>query len=112
MLHDADRDPNKFAMELRESALPQHKGKPFNLLPMKHRGATNRQKLIRTAVNRGELRTIKAPGINIYKLVELWKEYRALVPIEFRDNPCYAKPHQVILDAVMEEKKSRKDFNE
>ena len=56
--------------------------------------------------------TIKAPGINIYKLVELWKEYRALVPIEFRDDPCYAKPHQVILDAVMEEKKSRKDFNE
>ena len=109
--HETDGDNNKFVMELRESALAQHKAKAFNLLPIKYRGATNRAQQIRSAES-AKLRRIKAPGINIYKLVELWKEFRALIPFEFRDDPYYARPHQAILDAVTDEKKSRKDFNE
>ena len=109
--HEADGDNNELIMELRESALAQHKAKPFNLLPVKYRGVGNRARKIRDA-ERGNLRRIKAPGINIYKLVELWKEFRALIPFEFRDDPYYAQPDQAILDAVSDEKRSRKDFNE
>ena len=66
--------------------------------------------MIRDARNNGNLRRIKAPGINIYKLVELWKEYRGLIPFEFRQDPYYSKPAQTILDAVSDEKEVKKSL--
>ena len=39
---------------------------------------------------------LESPGMNIYKQVEMFKNYPPLVPVEFQDDPIYAEPEEDI----------------
>ena len=57
------------------------------------------------------LKQIECSGMNPYKKVELWKQYRPIVSPEDQSNPLYKKTPQDIINIVAGEKKSRKGFN-
>ena len=50
------------------------------------------------------LLTIKCFGINPYKMVEIWMNYRPMVPMEFQDNELYAKPDAKVMANVKDKK--------
>ena len=56
------------------------------------------------------LKQLTVPGINIYKQVELWKNFRPPVPDAHRGNELYQKPPEDIMQTVKAEKKMRKDL--
>ena len=60
------------------------------------------------------LEPLKAPGINIYKKVELYTKYLlgGIVPLEFRDDQLYQQPTDEEIRAVNEERKERKIFRD
>ena len=39
-----------------------------------------------------KLKVLKCMGLNPYKAVEMWKNYRPVVPLEFHDNWLYVEP--------------------
>ena len=43
-------------------------------------------------------------GLNPYKIVELWKNYRPMVPVEFQSDILYAEPDAEIMAKVKDEK--------
>ena len=47
---------------------------------------------------------IKCLGMNPYKMVEMWKNYRPMVPMEYQDNELYAKPDAKVMANVRDEK--------
>jgi hypothetical protein len=47
---------------------------------------------------------IKCLGMNPYKMVEMWKNYRPMVPMEYQDNELYAKPDAKVMANVKDEK--------
>ena len=47
---------------------------------------------------------IKCLGINLYKMVEMWKNYRPMVPMEYQDDELYAKPDVKVMANVKDEK--------
>ena len=57
-----------------------------------------------------QLVQLEAPGINIYKRVEIHKDYWPIVPDEHQDNKLYTKPPPEIKEAVKKEKIKRKKF--
>ena len=46
---------------------------------------------------------IKCLGMNPYKMVEMWKNYRPMVPMEYQDNELYAKPDVKVMANVKDE---------
>ena len=56
------------------------------------------------------LKPIAAPGLNIYKQMEMWKEYRPIIPQKYWNNDRYVYPPAVVIDAVKREKRDRKWF--
>ena len=60
----------------------------------------------------GLLKILTPPGINIYKQVELYKNYRPLLPQKYWSKSLYKKPLKHIIDAVKKEKKDKKEFRE
>ena len=50
------------------------------------------------------LLVIKCLGLNPYKTVELWKNYRPVVPVEFHGDAFYAEPDVEIMAKVKDEK--------
>ena len=50
------------------------------------------------------LLSIKCLGMNPYKMVEMWKNYRPMVPMEYQDNELYAKPDVKVMANVKDEK--------
>ena len=56
------------------------------------------------------LKAIKAPGINQYKRVELYKNYRPVVPQNEWEDELYQCPPESILEAVRQERKKRAAF--
>ena len=61
-----------------------------------------------------QLKSIEAPGINVYKKVELYTKYfmSDIVPLECKDDPLYQKPTPEEMIAVKSEKKERKVFRD
>jgi hypothetical protein len=65
--------------------------------------------------NVGELRAhsillllvIKCLGLNPYKVVEMWKNYRPMIPVEFQGDELYAEPDASIKSKVKDEKMFR-----
>ena len=57
---------------------------------------------------------LKAPGINVFKKVELYTKYLCggIVPLEFKDDPLYQQPTEEEIKAVKEERKERKNFRD
>jgi hypothetical protein len=41
---------------------------------------------------------IKCLGMNLYKIVEMWKNYRPMVPMEYQVDELYAKPDAKVMD--------------
>ena len=58
------------------------------------------------------LKPITPPGINPYKLVELYAKYRPVVPEEYWEDELYLKPDNEVLKKFKEEKVIRKDNRE
>ena len=123
--HKESWDGNQLLVDLRESDLPEHgivKHKSIksgfhgrSSYPKGAKGlkqaVENRKEDIKNA--KGELlKQIKAPGINIYKQVELYYKYRPIVPQEHWGDVLYQKPDDDVLEAVRKEKASRKHFRE
>ena len=50
------------------------------------------------------LTVMKCIGLNPYKMVEMWKNYRPNIPVEFQNNELYAKPDTKVLAMVKDEK--------
>ena len=38
------------------------------------------------------LMPIKHEGLNLYKMVEMWKNYHPVIPVEYQLDELYAKP--------------------
>ena len=53
---------------------------------------------------------IKCVGLNPYKMVEMWKNYRPNVPMEFQSNELYAEPSAEVKAKVKDEKSDRSEF--
>jgi hypothetical protein len=47
---------------------------------------------------------INCLGLNPYKKVEMWKNYRPMVPIEFQDDSMYSKPDAKTMAKVKDKK--------
>ena len=118
---DTMRKENQVRVELRESNLDDDKISYHRAIKQ---GFSTRKnyppggKGLKVAINnRGTdiraarstlLHQIEAPGMNVYKQVEMFKNYRPLVPPEFQGDSVYAEPDEMIVDAVKKEKVTRK----
>ena len=93
-------------MFLRESNLEEHKVHPHK---MSKRGRVmNRVDLLAyTNLNLGLVSNV---GINPYKQVELWKNYREYVDPDVQDDELYKEPPAKIMAMVKEEKVTRSTF--
>ena len=47
---------------------------------------------------------VKSVGLNPYKIIELWKNYRPMVPAEYHDDALYLKPDEETKAKVKDEK--------
>ena len=50
--------------------------------------------------------------MNPYKMVEMWKNYRPLVPTEYQCDELYAKPDAKVMSKVRDEKIYRAETRE
>ena len=53
---------------------------------------------------------LESAGLNPYKQVEMFKNFRKIVPERFWTNSLYKKADQKILDKVKKEKQFRQEF--
>jgi hypothetical protein len=56
------------------------------------------------------LKPIMCVGLNPYKMVEMFKNYRPLVPVEFHLDELYAEPSPEVWSKVKVEKMDRSEF--
>jgi hypothetical protein len=116
-----ERVGNKLIVNIRESGLEQHPVKKFNVMKNSFPERKNYQNLKEAIDNRRidmrgsyQERLVKLipPGMNAYKHIELWKNYRPQVPPTLWDNRLYRKPPQWVFDFVKSEKGDRKSLRE
>ena len=95
-------------MTLRQSNLPEHQ--EF-VLYLQKRGTWDGMTRSEIAEYSGEvLRPIAWKGMNPYKIVELWKNYRPNIPIEYHSDELYGEPSEEVLAKVKTEKIDRSEF--
>ena len=115
------RKGNQIQVELRESNLEEDKmsyhnavkrdfatRKKYQMNPTGLKEAVMKRPMDIRQARATLLHRLESPGMNIYKQVEMFKNYRPLVPLEFHDDPVYAEPEEEIKAAVREEKSTRK----
>ncbi len=56
------------------------------------------------------LKTIQCVGLNRYKIVEMYKNYRPNVPIEYHSDLLYMEPSEEVWSKVKVEKTERSEF--
>ncbi len=56
------------------------------------------------------LKPIQCVGLNPYKIVEMYENYRPNVPIEYHSNLMYAEPSEEVWSKVKVEKTKRSEF--
>jgi len=88
-------------MELRESNLSEH---PISKHVLSKRGKQLRGVAELKAKSDTLLLPIKCGGMNPYKMVEMWKKYRPLVPVEYQCDVLYAEPDAAVMAKVKDEK--------
>ena len=88
-------------MELRESNLPEH---PILKHKLSKRGKELRVVAELKAKSDTLLLLIKCLGMNPYKVVTMWKNYRPLVPVEYQCDILYAEPDPEVMAKVKDEK--------
>ena len=106
------RDGNKLNMQIRKSNLPQHPNVAFNVIKKNFHGrgegtyseaVKRRPTIIRES--RDELLTqLEAPGINIYKKVEMCDKYKRLLPDKYMVDVLYSDVSSEEREAVKKEK--------
>ena len=92
---------NDTIIRLRESNLDEHK--EVNHIAVKRTKHFNSVGEFRAHCS-SLLLVIKCLGLNPYKAVELWKNYRPVVPVEFHGDTLYAEPDVEIMSKVKDEK--------
>jgi hypothetical protein len=104
-------------MQIRKSNLPQHPNVAFNVIKKNFHGrgegtyseaVKRRPTIIRES--RDELLTqLEAPGINIYKKVEMCDKYKRLLPDKYMVDVLYSDVSSEEREAVKKEKEMRKN---
>ena len=94
-------DPLKVVIQLRQSNLDEH--------TITSHVASKKKKMFSSvaelkALSCSVLLPIKCLGLNPYKMVEMWKNYRPMIPIEFQDDAMYQKPDSTVMAKVKDEK--------
>jgi hypothetical protein len=56
------------------------------------------------------LRPIAWKSMNLQKIVELWKNYKPNIPIEYHSDELYAEPSEEVFEKVKTEKIDRSEF--
>jgi len=111
---------NGLNMQLRKSNLPQHPNFALNVIKQNFHGrgegkgkgkfkeaVDSRPTIMRNCIDE-YLIQLEAPGINLYKKVEMCDKYKRLVPAQLRDDVLYSDVSVVERDAVKQEKAMRK----
>lgn len=93
-------------IHIRESNLEKHKN--FTCKVSKRGRLMNRTEL--KAYTSNNLESIESMGINPYKQVELWKNFREHIDRIYHDDILYQKPPANVLALVKEEKSTRSVF--
>jgi hypothetical protein len=58
------------------------------------------------------LKPIQCVGLNSYKIVEMYKNYRPNIPIEYHSDVMYAEPSEEVCLKVKVKKMERLDFRQ
>ena len=96
-------------MMLQQSDLAEHTTVLFNLRKKGIWEDMTQDKLAETT-NSVLAVTIPNAGLNPYKMVEMYKNYRPVVPDEFQSDELYAKPSAEVWSKVKTEKIDRAEF--
>jgi hypothetical protein len=94
-------------MKLRQSNLSEH-AEYCVCLRKKNWKDVGREEMLAYAEKM--LRPIKCDGLNPYKMVEMWKNYRPVIPGEYQTDVLYVKPSPEVLAKVKVEKTDRSEF--
>ena len=96
-------------MTLRKSDLAEHTKVSFNLRKKGIWEDMTQDKLVETT---NSVLAVAIPnlGLNPYKMVEMYKNYRPNVPDEFHSDELYAEPSKEVLSKVKTEKIDRSVF--
>ena len=100
-------DDDGFEMRYRESNLREHQ--ELIVRPRKkHWKDADRTELIEYAEQ--VLKPIPCVGLNPYKMVEMYKNYRPVVPVEYHPDVLYENPSPEVWSKVKVEKTDRSEF--
>ncbi len=106
--HIFSSNDNGSQIMLRQSNLPEYQ--EF-VLYLRKRGTWDGMTCSKIAEYPEEvLRPIAWKGMNPYKTVELWKNYRPNIPIEYHSDKLYAELSEEVLAKVKTEKIDRSEF--
>jgi hypothetical protein len=94
-------------MMIRKSNMPEHQEYILRLRK-KNWETVGRTEMIEYAEK--VLKPIKCVGLNPYKMVEMFKNYRPVVPLEFHSDELYAEPSPEVWSKVKVEKTDRSEF--
>jgi len=100
-------DDDGTEMTIRESNLVEHR-EFLVRLRKKYWKTADRTELCEYA--EGVLKPIPCVGLNPYKMVEMWKNYRPNVPIEYHADVLYEEPSPEVWSKVKVEKTDRSEF--
>jgi hypothetical protein len=92
--------------ESREDEVEEEQVADHIILNRKGRLALDETKLYTHFANR----LSKCDGLNPYKMVEMWKNYRPVIPGEYQTDVLYVKPSPEVLAKVKVEKTDRSEF--
>jgi hypothetical protein len=100
-------DDDGFEMRFRESNLVEHR-EFIVKLRKRHWEYASRTELIEYAER--VLKPIPCVGLNPYKMVEMFKNYRSVVPVEYHADVLYEEPSPEVWSKVKVEKTDRSEF--
>jgi len=101
------RSGNDDEIVLRKSALEDHNEFIIRVLHRQYQYASPRQML---EIADEVLVPIECLGVNPYKAVEMFRNYRPIVPIQYHSDKLYAQPSPEVMAKVKMEKVDRKEF--
>ncbi len=87
---------------------PEKEQPPAGITAHRHWESADRTELSEYAER--VLKPIPCVGLNPYKMVEMWKNYRPNVPIEYHADVLYAEPSPEVWSKVKVEKTDRSVF--
>ena len=93
---------------IRKSNLVEHQEYILRIRKKNHRAKVGRTKIIEYAEK--VLKPIMCVGLNPYKMVEMFKNYRPVVPVEFHLDELYAEPSPEVWSKEKVEKMDRSEF--